>query len=174
MIESSRLSVSIWRMMRVRLAPSAVRIATSFSREAARARRRFATFAQAISRTSATAPSSTSKEGRTDLTRRSCRSDRFASQPVLVSACAFASCALIVLTCVCACCSGTPGLRRPITEKERLSRGSSCGSIGELYQTCVASGKSKPGGMIPTTVPGSQISPRSKRDSAAPCKAAAG
>ncbi len=35
MIESSRLSVSICRMMRVRLAPIAVRIATSFSREAA-------------------------------------------------------------------------------------------------------------------------------------------
>ena len=55
------LSVSNCRARRCQPAPSAVRMATSFSRPAARASRRLATLAQAINRTSATEPSSTSK-----------------------------------------------------------------------------------------------------------------
>ena len=62
--EASRmLSVSSWRASRCQPAPRAVRMATSFSRPAARASRRLATLAQAISRTSATEPSSTSRRG---------------------------------------------------------------------------------------------------------------
>ena len=55
-------------MIRARFAPSAVRIAISLDRAAARESRRFATFAQAINSTKATAPSSASKAGRTDPT----------------------------------------------------------------------------------------------------------
>ena len=70
--DSSMLSTSTWRMMSPRPAPMAARIAISFCRAADRASRRFATFAQAISRTSATAPSSTSSAGRASRTRCSC------------------------------------------------------------------------------------------------------
>ena len=53
--ESTRLSTSICRSRRARLAPSAVRTAISFWREAARASSRLATFADAISSTQPTA-----------------------------------------------------------------------------------------------------------------------
>jgi hypothetical protein len=46
------------------VAPSALRIATSLMRDAARASSRFATLAHAMSSTNATAPSSTSSAGR--------------------------------------------------------------------------------------------------------------
>ena len=61
---SSTLSVSSWRTSRRREAPSAARIATSRSRVATRASIRLATLAQAISRTSPTAPRKTSSAGR--------------------------------------------------------------------------------------------------------------
>ena len=60
----SVLSVSSWRTSRPRPAPSAARIASSRLRRSMRASIRFATFAQAISRTQPTAPSSTSSVGR--------------------------------------------------------------------------------------------------------------
>ena len=59
------LSVSICRTVRQRLAPSAVRIAISFCRAAARASSRFAIFAHAISNTNPTANSSTTNGRRT-------------------------------------------------------------------------------------------------------------
>ena len=65
---SARLSVRNWRTSRERLAPSAVRTATSFWRAAARASSMWATLAQAIRRTNATAPSSTRSPGRTSPT----------------------------------------------------------------------------------------------------------
>ena len=61
---SIRLSTSSPRTSTPRSAPSAVRIATSFCRDAARASSRFATFTHAMSSTSPTAPSSTSSAGR--------------------------------------------------------------------------------------------------------------
>ena len=57
--DSTRLSTSSCRSSRPRLAPSAVRTAISFCRDAARASSRFATFADAISSTQPTAQSST-------------------------------------------------------------------------------------------------------------------
>ena len=57
--ESNRLSVSNCRMIRPRLAPIAARKAISFPRTEARASRRFATLAFAISRTQTTAPNKT-------------------------------------------------------------------------------------------------------------------
>ncbi len=59
--------------MRPRPAPIAARIAISRRRPEARASSRFATFAQAISRTSATALSRTQSVERTSLTSSSCR-----------------------------------------------------------------------------------------------------
>ena len=53
---SSTLSVSSWRTIRPRLAPSAARTAISFCRASARDSSRFATFAQAMSSTKPTAP----------------------------------------------------------------------------------------------------------------------
>src|SRR5438034_6609321 len=58
------LSVSNWRIVRQRLAPSAVRIAISFRRATARTRRRLATLTHAISSTKTTAPASTSSPKR--------------------------------------------------------------------------------------------------------------
>ena len=54
---SSRLSVSIWRSSRARLAPSAARTDNSRSRLTIRASRRLATEAQTISRTKLAVPS---------------------------------------------------------------------------------------------------------------------
>ena len=62
---SSTLSVSSWRTTRPRAAPIAERTANSRWRPAARASSRLATFAHAISSTSATAPNSTSSAVRT-------------------------------------------------------------------------------------------------------------
>ncbi len=123
--ESSTLSVSICRMMRPRLAPIAARIAISFCLAALRARSRLATFAQAISSTNPTAPSSARSDGFTSRTSRSWRIARFASQPLFVSKNCLVSCALMALIRVWACCRSMPGFRRAIADHERLSRGSS-------------------------------------------------
>ena len=55
-IDSNRLSTSICRAILNRDAPSAARTANSFRRAAARASKRLATLAHAISNTSPTAP----------------------------------------------------------------------------------------------------------------------
>ncbi len=64
--ERSTLSVNICLTSRARLAPSAVRIATSDCRPRTRARFRLATLAQAMSRTSAVVASSIRNVGRAD------------------------------------------------------------------------------------------------------------
>ena len=58
---SKTLSVKSWRITRHGLAPKAERTANSRVRPVERARRRFATFPQAISNTKLTAPSRTSR-----------------------------------------------------------------------------------------------------------------
>ena len=73
---SSRLSVSIWRSSRRRPAPSAARIASSRCLEAARVSSRFATLAQAISRTKHTAPSRMISGRLTSPTISSCSGTR--------------------------------------------------------------------------------------------------
>jgi hypothetical protein len=65
------LSISSCRAMRPRPAPIADRIAISRLRFVERARSRFAAFAQAINRTSVTAPSRTSDDGRISRTSAS-------------------------------------------------------------------------------------------------------
>ena len=69
--DSTTLSVSSWRMMRPRDPPIAARMAISRRRPVARTSRRFATLAQAISRTKLTAPPSTSSDDRTFRTSTS-------------------------------------------------------------------------------------------------------
>ena len=61
----SRLSVSSCRTRRARLAPSATRNVTSLWRRLALTRNRFATFAQAMSRTNTTAPMRRTRENDT-------------------------------------------------------------------------------------------------------------
>ena len=75
-IDNRKLSVSNWRINRIRPAPSAVRIAISRSRVAARASKRLAMFTQAINRTKPTAPSIIrSARRRSGPTMYSCRGD---------------------------------------------------------------------------------------------------
>ena len=63
--DSTTLSVSSWRTIRARLAPSADRMAISRWRTLARTSSRLATFAHAISRTKLTAPARIQSEDRT-------------------------------------------------------------------------------------------------------------
>ena len=108
-VESSRLSVSNWRTTRQRLAPRAVRMAISLRRTVARASIRFATLAQAINSTKATAASSTSRAGRTLPTNLSWAETRAILKPVSASGYCASSRLAIVLT------SAWPCLRRPTT-----------------------------------------------------------
>ena len=71
--ESARLSVSSWRMIWKRPAPSAARVASSRFLAEARTSRRLATLAQAMRRTRPTAPSRTSRGCRVSPTIDSCR-----------------------------------------------------------------------------------------------------
>ena len=68
--ERTRLSATNWRTKRTRLAPTARRIAISFCRPTARARRRFATLAQAMSSNRPTMPSRISS-GSVNCSRKS-------------------------------------------------------------------------------------------------------
>ena len=76
--ESRTLSVMSCRTRRPRPAPSAVRTAISLSRAVARTSRRFATLAQAMSSTNATAPSMMSSGFRMSPTVNSCTVARWA------------------------------------------------------------------------------------------------
>jgi hypothetical protein len=88
---SSRFSVSICRNRRRRLAPSAIRRATSFCREADLASSRFPTLAHAISKTNVTAPKSTTKTGLVLPTKFSASGSTNAPTPAFVSAYCWAS-----------------------------------------------------------------------------------
>ena len=80
---STRLSVSNWRTMRLRPAPSATRTAISFSRVAARASSRLARLAQAINSSRPTAPSRIIRTGRMRPVNISAMGNRVMPQPVL-------------------------------------------------------------------------------------------
>ena len=113
--ESTTLSVNNCRTTRMRLAPSAARMAISLCRDIARASSRLATFAHAIKSTQPTAPNRINKAGRMSPTSAS----SVGSTPVLL--CKFLSgycCsrrALIEAISAVACSLDTPGLRRAIT-----------------------------------------------------------
>ena len=97
-------------------APMALRMANSLRRAADLASSRFATFAHAMSRTKATAPSSISRAGRTSPTRSS-RTVTIAAPLSLFSfGYSRASAPAMVLISAWACSNETPGLRRPRTD----------------------------------------------------------
>ena len=110
----TRLSVSSCRITRNPLAPSAARTAISRWRPSARARRRFATFAQAMSRRNATAPKSSQMARRTEPTTSSVSDNTtvsncicFGYKPSLVIATA------MPCSSSAACSTVAPGFRRP-------------------------------------------------------------
>ncbi len=80
-IASIMLSVKSWRTIRVRLAPSAARMANSRLRPVARTSSRLATLAHAINSTNATAPSRISNDRRESATIES-RNSSTANPPL--------------------------------------------------------------------------------------------
>ena len=92
-------------------------MASSFRREVTRASSRLPTFAAAISRRKAAAPSSTSSAGRTRPTSCSCSGTRVASIIQVSSPYCCFSRRAIELTSARACSTVTPSLRRPTTWK---------------------------------------------------------
>ncbi len=105
---------SCWNT-RPRPAPSAARIAISLRRPNALARRRLPTLAHAMSRTSATAPSSISKVVRMSPTITSCNGTTVAPHPAL--ACGYSRSSRDEIRSISdwARRTSTPGLRRAIT-----------------------------------------------------------
>ena len=122
------LSVSSCRSMRRRFAPSAVRIAISFCRLVALARSRLATFAQAISKTRLTAAIKTISAGRMSPVTCSCNGITCDSMPPLTSGYSLSSRLAIAFISTCACSAATPGFKRPIIFKLRMSRTSGTSS----------------------------------------------
>ena len=111
---SRTLSVRSWRRMRPRLAPSAARMAISRRRAAARTNKRFARFAQAMSSTNPTAPSSTTTARRTPPTIESSRRCRSIVSP-RDSANWSAICRAMPVSSRRACCSVTERRSLPTT-----------------------------------------------------------
>ena len=107
---SSKLSVKSCLTTRVLPAPIAVRMAISRPRVVARARRRFATFTQAISSTKPTAIIITTSAGR--IAPVSCSCSDFSRTPkyLLVSGYCLPSEAEITSMAACACGRVIPGL----------------------------------------------------------------
>ena len=106
---SVTLSVSIWRISRARVAPTAARMAISRSRTVARASSRLATFTHAISSTKPTAPARISRVGRALPTRSSCSGLSWMRQFLSSGYCASRLPAMTFIS-ACACSSVTPGL----------------------------------------------------------------
>ena len=119
---SSRLSVSSCRTSLERPAPSAVRMAISDPRAAARARSRLATFAHAISSTKPTAPSRSSIALRMSPTVASRSGTAVNPRFALSSRYAAASCAPIASISALTLAAATPGLTRPIAVRYQALR----------------------------------------------------
>ena len=101
------------RMSLPRLAPIAARMAISRVREVAFASSRFATLAQAISSTSATAPSSSRSVGRTSPTIDSRKGTTAALLPWLLDGYSCSRRPAMAVIWLRASSSETPGLSRP-------------------------------------------------------------
>ena len=146
----NRLSVRSCRAMRARLAPSAMRTAISWRRVAARIKSRFATLAQAISSTNATAPTRTSSEVRT-LPIRVSLSGMIRATGLIPPARGSGGIARAIASSSLFACSGVASARsRPMTGKRKELPGSSRSASG--VQTWEAAGNVNPRGMTPTTV----------------------
>ncbi len=114
---TSRLSVSIWRISRRRVAPSDDRIASSFARSVARANCMFITLTHAISSTPTQKPSivsSVPRRGR-GVNVLISGSTRPVLNGLLVSGYAAANRFASAVNSALAWSGGTPGLSSPIT-----------------------------------------------------------
>ena len=141
--------------MRPRLAPSATRTAISFWRSTARARRRLATLAQAISSISATAPSSIRSAGRTFCTSWSWARVTRTRTSLFESVCSASSWRAITSISARACSIGTPGARRAtgkIPGCQPRSSGSAAAQGPKGTYTSAGWKSSKRRGRTPTTV----------------------
>jgi hypothetical protein len=127
-------SVSIWRITRLRLAPSADRTASSRRRPVARDSTRFARFAQASRSTKPTTSDSSVMIGivsapviasRVGATR--------AVHPSLTVGCSRARTCAKRWTSAPACATVVPGFRRPLTRRMRSSRGASAVSVSGVH-----------------------------------------
>ena len=147
---SMTLSTRSCRTTRQRPAPSATRTEISCERWADRANRRFATFAQAISSTKATAPWSERKTSRISppLTR-SLNGIRFGVTFSFVAGYAWLSRWPMLASSSRACSTATPSASRPMTWRLRLSRspvsvsGGSCArgtQMSTLFENRMSSG----------------------------------
>ena len=108
----TRLSVRICRTRRPRLAPSAVRTASSARRDDALARRRFARFAQAIRRTRPTAPARIHNGRRLSPTIPSSRATKSGRRDLSSSGCSTARRFIAASRSARAAAAETPGERR--------------------------------------------------------------
>ncbi len=118
----TRLSVASCRTIRPRLAPSAMRVASSRRRPDARASSRLAMLAQAMSSTKVTAPASATSAGRICPVTRSARG--WTRNPVraLASGCSISSCAARAVAAPCAWASPVPGARRATVRRKTAPR----------------------------------------------------
>ncbi len=154
---SSRLSSSSSFASRAREAPSAERIVTSRIRPATRASVRLATLAQAMRRTSATAPMNTSSAGRTSPTICSRRPTTSAPQLVLLSGYWASSRLVMVVISSCARSTVTPFRSRPNTVRKSARRGRVL-SVARGVQISIGCSSRSAVGTIPTTVCGNPLS----------------
>ncbi len=171
MIDMTRLSVSSCWTICPRVAPTARRTDSSFCRTAALARRRVATFAQAMSRTQPTAPSSSSSAARTSPTQSSRIRRRLGPCPVFSSGYAFDSRLPMTFSSSRAACSDTPGRRRPMTERKCAARSCrSWSSRASGTSTSDGEGHQNLGESTPTTSYGfpSKVTVRPTMSGAAP------
>ena len=126
------------RNRRQRPAPSAERIANSFCRESARASRRLARFAHAISSTKPTAPWSTQRARRRPPTTSSCRPSSRSRWFFWSGTCVFgfstAHCASIDSTSALAWLAATPCFKRPTRYRKCPPRLPGAGRIEREWQ----------------------------------------
>jgi hypothetical protein len=113
-LANTRLSVSNWRIIRPRLAPSAVRMTKSRCRALVRTSNKLATLAQAISNTKPTAPNKTNKAGRTGPTSWS--RNGITATPMSRFVTGYCAPRRAAIDCISsfACATVRPGFRRPM------------------------------------------------------------
>ena len=121
-IDNNKPSPRSCPTIRVRLAPSAVRIAISRCRAVERASKRLVTFAHAMSNTNATAARIVINAGRTSPTISSCNEYTRSERSVFDFGYCFSNRAPIVFISASHCWTVTPGFIRPTMRMKWLSR----------------------------------------------------
>jgi len=151
-------SVRNWRMIRPRVAPTAVRMPTSFARMAACESSRLATLAQAMSSTRNTANSMVISSWRGSLPMmESVYGSTYAVMSLLVSGFCWATRRATPATSTPAASRVTPGLRRPKTSHPSSSARRAGIARRRGTQICSATGNAKRFGMMPITSAGSAL-----------------